>query len=541
MSSGRGRKRRAPARFDEASSIVGDRSGRGTDDLVTIPRRASSTVTSRSVAKTTRSSSAVASTMAPPPVFSAVATSDAVVSLHPRSTSAAPRRSTSAAAPRRSTSAAAPRRSTSAAAPRRSTSAAAPRRSTSAAAPRRSTSAAAPRRSTSAAAPRRSTSAAAPRRSTSAAAPRRSTSAAAPRRSTSAAAPRRSTSAAAPRRSTSAAPSARRAPRRVPSPVDEEAVYIRHEDAVSSDGEGTHSDDMPAQMAEMRREMAAMHNLVHVMASTSAQPIAGPSTAAAQPIAGPSTSGAHPLAGCSTAAAQPIAALSSGVGIVGERPNNMASFSSVPLGSLVDPKIKAKIGAGQFVELDSLVGEFSESPVLIFDVNNRNPSVQMRDNVSRRIFNVGQWTDAFLVYVAIYTECHPTEVASILKYVQLVRSMAASARNNMFIAYDRDFRKLRAHNNMPWDVIHQELYMALSHRNQNVSHNPRPTQGNNGKQPFRGGVCYAFASSGRCRRNNCPYSHACSKCGGNHHPKAPCNQPNKTPFAVKPTNPGNRR
>ena len=66
----------------------------------------------------------------------------------------------------------------------------------------------------------------------------------------------------------------------------------------------------------------------------------------------------------------------------------------------------------------------------------------------------------------------------------------------MFIAYDRDFRKLLAHNNMPWDVIHQELYLALSYRNQNVSHNPRPTQGNNGKQPFRGGVCYAFASSG---------------------------------------------
>ena len=151
-----------------------------------------------------------------------------------------------------------------------------------------------------------------------------------------------------------------------------------------------------------------------------------------------------------------IAAPSTGVGIVGERPNNMASFSSVPLGSLVDRKVKAKIWAGQFVELDTLVGEFSESPVLIFDTQNRNPSVQMCENVSRRIFNVAQWTDAFLVYVAIYTECHPTDVASILKYVQLVRSMAASARNNMFIAYDRDFRKLRAHNNMPWDVIHQE-------------------------------------------------------------------------------------
>ena len=69
----------------------------------------------------------------------------------------------------------------------------------------------------------------------------------------------------------------------------------------------------------------------------------------------------------------------------------------------------------------------------------------MSDNVSRKFVYVGQWTDAFLVYVAIYTECHPTEVASILKYVQLVRSKAASARNNMFIAYDRDFRNPGKH------------------------------------------------------------------------------------------------
>ena len=88
----------------------------------------------------------------------------------------------------------------------------------------------------------------------------------------------------------------------------------------------------------------------------------------------------------------------------------------------------------------------------------------MRDNVGKRIFNFAQWTDAFLVYVTIYTECHPTEVASILKYMQLVRSMAASARNNVFLSYDHDFRKFRAHN-MPWDIIfikHQESYLALS-------------------------------------------------------------------------------
>ena len=89
-------------------------------------------------------------------------------------------------------------------------------------------------------------------------------------RSRSVSASTRITSAAAPRRSTSSAPSARRVPRRVPSPVVEEAEYIPYEDAVSSDGEVPRCDDRQQQMAEMRREMAAMHNSVHVMASTTA-------------------------------------------------------------------------------------------------------------------------------------------------------------------------------------------------------------------------------------------------------------------------------
>ena len=111
---------------------------------------------------------------------------------------------------------------------------------------------------------------------------------------------------------TSTAPSARSEPRRVPSPV-------------SSDGDVPHCDDVTTanadiqqQMDEMVREMATMHNLVHVMASTTAQPIAGPLTATATPI-------------------------------VGEWPHNMTSFSSLPLGSLVDPKVNAKIWVGSLL------------------------------------------------------------------------------------------------------------------------------------------------------------------------------------------------
>ena len=35
------------------------------------------------------------------------------------------------------------------------------------------------------------------------------------------------------------------------------------------------------------------------------------------------------------------------------------------------------------------------------------------------------------------------------------------------------------------------------------------------KQPFRAGLCYAFVSTGRCRKPLCPYKHACPSCGGN--------------------------
>ena len=49
------------------------------------------------------------------------------------------------------------------------------------------------------------------------------------------------------------------------------------------------------------------------------------------------------------------------------RPAGMQTFASVPLGSLVDSKVKAKIWAGQYIELDLLVSEATETPLLVFD------------------------------------------------------------------------------------------------------------------------------------------------------------------------------
>ena len=83
------------------------------------------------------------------------------------------------------------------------------------------------------------------------------------------------------------------------------------------------------------------------------------------------------------------------------RASNMSLFSSVPL---IDSKLKARIWAGHYIELDLLLGGVVDNPVLIFDIRLQQSSVQTREQAQHRISNISQWTDAFLVFMAIYTE-----------------------------------------------------------------------------------------------------------------------------------------
>ena len=196
-----------------------------------------------------------------------------------------------------------------------------------------------------------------------------------------------------------------------------------------------------------------------------------------------------------------------------DRASNMSSFSSVPLGSLVDSNLKARIWAGHYIQLDLLLGGVVDNPLLIFDNRLQHSSVQTREQAQHRISNISQWTDAFLVFMAIYTERFPTEVAPTLKYIQLMRTMAFTSRSNIFVAYDRDFRKLRAHNNMPFNILLKELFFSVTSRADNVPSVQQKMGFLHRKQPFRAGLCCAFGSTGRCRKPHCPYKHTCPSYG----------------------------
>ena len=131
------------------------------------------------------------------------------------------------------------------------------------------------------------------------------------------------------------------------------------------------------------------------------------------------------------------------------------------VGALVDEKLKVKIWSRQYIDLAMLTGDSSARFSVVLDAGAESSSWHLKEQSLKKIDTIGSWTDAFLIFMAIYVERFPTEVCQMFKCMQLVRGMASSGRN-MFLLYDRDFRKLRAANAMNWDVLHHELYISPS-------------------------------------------------------------------------------
>ena len=117
-------------------------------------------------------------------------------------------------------------------------------------------------------------------------------------------------------------------------------------------------------------------------------------------------------------------------------PGNSSSFSSVPLGALVDANLKAKIWSRQYVDLALLTRDSSARYSVVLDTGAESSSWHLKEQPLKKINTIASWTDAFLISMAIYVDCFPYEVEQMLKYMQLVRGMA-SGFSNMFLHNDK--------------------------------------------------------------------------------------------------------
>uniref|UniRef100_A0A8W8NJ74 C3H1-type domain-containing protein n=1 Tax=Magallana gigas TaxID=29159 RepID=A0A8W8NJ74_MAGGI len=130
---------------------------------------------------------------------------------------------------------------------------------------------------------------------------------------------------------------------------------------------------------------------------------------------------------------------------------------------------------------------------------------------------ISQWTDAFLIFINIRIQKHPSEAPHLLKYMSFIREMQRLHGDVAWRTYDESFRKLRESLAVDWQKPIEELRgkcIAMSNK-QNFGQPFR------GKQPGKVRFCFAYNQGGKCKLFPCPYSHSCQLCNGNH-PKHKC-------------------
>ena len=133
--------------------------------------------------------------------------------------------------------------------------------------------------------------------------------------------------------------------------------------------------------------------------------------------------------------------LGSGEGHCQSRPSiPLVNLShSSPLGVSISEKIKNKIWNNEYIDVGFLLGENSTIDKLNLSVTLDSQLLSLVPNMRpQTIKSIDDWTSAFIVYVAIYTQRHQSEAPKLMKYMETVRDL--SARGGLaYKIYDENF------------------------------------------------------------------------------------------------------
>ena len=228
---------------------------------------------------------------------------------------------------------------------------------------------------------------------------------------------------------------------------------------------------------------------------------------------------------------------------------------SMQIDRKVSPKLMLDIWENKYVEFLDLIDKKDDTyQPLQLVINDAGEQQWVPIKANRQITNIGQWSRAFDIYLAVYTRKYPEQIHNLLAYATKVKDLAYS--NGDYIRYDREFRISRARYNVPWETPNLELWYQCSQsgfqaqldkvvnlvKNQDQSFlatnntssdntNNNISQSNKPKLRHPTGACFNFHNKGKCPRANCRFSHACYAPGCNQeHPAYSC------PLLTKPDN-----
>jgi hypothetical protein len=211
---------------------------------------------------------------------------------------------------------------------------------------------------------------------------------------------------------------------------------------------------------------------------------------------------------------------------------------SKPLVFGVDPKIKAKIWANEFIDLGVLLNKkFPKVRFQAIESHDGGISWEKQQPLQYCFETVAHWLSAFHIFVSIYCEKYTDQACPLMKYAHTIQTLARRSGDIAAFHYDRAFREWLEHDwgKLPWDQVNNELYSEAVFLGLTVKFNSlkgttsqgQKILGQTGASPFpstgvpmrnskKGPYCYSY-NSGKCDRGpDCTYAHVCAKCRGMH-------------------------
>ena len=210
---------------------------------------------------------------------------------------------------------------------------------------------------------------------------------------------------------------------------------------------------------------------------------------------------------------------------------------SRPIDYKVTDKLRNMIWSDQYVDLSLLIDLKAEGnePKLLQVVSGDGNTLQVAPPKSKKISQLGQWCDAFLVYMTVYCRKFPHKISHLTTYMKQVKTLAL--RDGDYISYDEEFRYLRQRKHCGWE-LDSALWLEFRDKRgkpksgKNANNNSfRPNGGYSGanggniKSSHPAGYCYKYHNTGHCKNQSCSFKHVCylQNCG-NRHPVFQCSK-----------------
>ena len=184
-----------------------------------------------------------------------------------------------------------------------------------------------------------------------------------------------------------------------------------------------------------------------------------------------------------------------------------------PICAHVPDKLLNSIRAGYYVNFNELLSVTEVQDVSLSILSSGKVELRNKSKFTA-ISTLDQWCQAFLVFASVYGESFPHCQTALFRYMSSVLTIARNFSIEAAVKYDADFRQLKSKSpTLPWDVIHQELYLLAASK---VAVPKKQLFRAPTTNPCPPGYCFRFNSTGNCSRSMCPFKHQCFRCQGPH-------------------------